>query len=143
MGFLVLTRRIGEKIMIGDDVTITVIDNRGGVVRLAIRAPKKLDVWRQEIYDRIACEKAHAKLKAQAEARPPAPPTLPEYGEVPHEYGPSARGHGDPQCVWCQGTVQANAMTSPDHCQSRAELDSRFDRKGKTSKRLQSDDSGV
>lgn len=47
---LVLTRRSGESVMIGDDVVITVLEVRGDVVRLGIRAPREVQVHREEIY---------------------------------------------------------------------------------------------
>jgi carbon storage regulator len=47
---LVLTRRSGESVMIGDDVVITVLEVRGDVIRLGIRAPRDIQVHREEIY---------------------------------------------------------------------------------------------
>ena len=47
---LVLTRRPGESIMIGDDVVVTVLDVRGDVVRLGIKAPRSVQVHREEVY---------------------------------------------------------------------------------------------
>jgi carbon storage regulator len=47
---LVLTRRPGESVMIGDDVVITVLDVRGDVVRLGIKAPRSVQVHREEVY---------------------------------------------------------------------------------------------
>jgi carbon storage regulator len=47
---LVLTRRPGESVMIGDDVVITVLDVRGDVVRLGIEAPRSVQVHREEVY---------------------------------------------------------------------------------------------
>jgi carbon storage regulator len=47
---LVLTRRAGESVMIGDDVVITVLDVRGDVIRLGIKAPRSIQVHREEIY---------------------------------------------------------------------------------------------
>jgi carbon storage regulator len=47
---LVLTRRAGESVMIGDDVVITVLEARGDVIRLGIRAPKDVRVHREEVY---------------------------------------------------------------------------------------------
>ena len=47
---LVLTRRSGESVMIGDDVVITVLEVRGDVIRLGIRAPREVQVHREEIY---------------------------------------------------------------------------------------------
>lgn len=49
---LVLTRRVGESIQIGDDVTITVVEQKGGHIRLGIEAPQTIDIKRGELLDR-------------------------------------------------------------------------------------------
>lgn len=54
---LILTRKIGETIMIGDDVTITVLGVQGGQVRIGVAAPRDVEVHREEIYERIQKEK--------------------------------------------------------------------------------------
>lgn len=56
---LILTRRISESIIIGDDVKITVLGVKGNQVRLGIDAPKDVSVHREEIYDRIRQEGNH------------------------------------------------------------------------------------
>lgn len=57
---LVLTRKIGEGIVIDDDVTITVVEVKGGNVRIGIDAPKDKKIYRQEIFDRIVEENRDA-----------------------------------------------------------------------------------
>ncbi len=57
---LVLTRKTGEGIIIGDDITIKVIEMKGGGVRIGIDAPKTKKIYRQEVYDRIIEENKQA-----------------------------------------------------------------------------------
>ena len=63
---LILTRRIGETVMIGDDVTVTVLRVKGNQVRLGVNAPKSVSVQREEIFHRIKHEGAQT---AQSEHR--------------------------------------------------------------------------
>jgi carbon storage regulator len=53
---LILTRRVGETVMIGDEVTVTVLGVKGNQVRIGVNAPKDVAVHREEIYDRIKRE---------------------------------------------------------------------------------------
>lgn len=57
---LVLTRKTGEGIIIGDDIRITVIELKGGGVRIGIDAPREMKVHRQEVFDRIKQENKEA-----------------------------------------------------------------------------------
>jgi carbon storage regulator len=55
-GFLILTRRIGETLMIGDDVSVTVLGVKGNQCRIGVNAPKEVAVHREEIWQRIKDE---------------------------------------------------------------------------------------
>lgn len=56
---LILTRRVGETVMIGDNVTVTVLGVKGNQVRLGVNAPRDVSVHREEIYERIKREHEH------------------------------------------------------------------------------------
>ena len=68
---LILTRRTGESVMIGDEVTVTVLGVKGNQVRLGITAPKTIPVHREEIYDRI-----HAGIPASGRTLEPQIPLV-------------------------------------------------------------------
>jgi len=53
---LILSRKVNEKIIIGDDITVSIIEVRGEQVRIGIDAPKKVKVFRQEVFDAIKAE---------------------------------------------------------------------------------------
>jgi len=72
---LILTRRIGETIRIGHEVSVTVLDIRGNQIRLGVLAPKSMSVHREEVFRRIAAE----EHSAQGGMFPPA--------AIPHEEG--------------------------------------------------------
>lgn len=59
---LVLTRKLGETIVIGDDIVIKVVDIHGKQIRLGIEAPTEISIFRGEIYDRIQEENRKAML---------------------------------------------------------------------------------
>ena len=63
---LILTRRVGETLMIGDDVTVTVLGVKGNQVRIGINAPKDVSVHREEIYERIKAEQAGGSVPSGA-----------------------------------------------------------------------------
>ncbi|MEN8207496.1 MAG: carbon storage regulator CsrA [Pseudomonadota bacterium] len=58
---LILTRRVGETLMIGDEVTVTVLGVKGNQVRIGVNAPRDVAVHREEIYDRIKSEQEQKK----------------------------------------------------------------------------------
>lgn len=54
---LILTRRVGETLIIGEDVTVTVLGIKGNQVRIGVKAPKDVSVHREEIFERIRVER--------------------------------------------------------------------------------------
>ncbi|HSZ58486.1 MAG TPA: carbon storage regulator CsrA [Tepidisphaeraceae bacterium] len=76
---LVLSRQRDEKIMIGDDITITIVDIRGDKVRLGIEAPKHLPVHRLEVYLEIQREERQRQRdeRQQQSSAPPTPADAP------------------------------------------------------------------
>ena len=58
---LILTRRVGETLMIGDEVTVTVLGVKGNQVRIGVNAPRDVSVHREEIYDRIKRENGNVE----------------------------------------------------------------------------------
>ena len=59
---LILTRRVGETLMIGNEVTVTVLGVKGNQVRIGVNAPKDVAVHREEIFERIKREEDHDSL---------------------------------------------------------------------------------
>ena len=63
---LVLTRRPGESIVVGQDIVITVIEIKGGQVRIGIDAPREIDVYREEIYEQVRQENIASVANVEA-----------------------------------------------------------------------------
>ena len=70
---LILTRRVAETVMIGDEVTITVLGVKGNQVRIGINAPKSVSVHREEIYERIRRERQQGNRGQSERLRPTHP----------------------------------------------------------------------
>lgn len=64
---LILTRRIGETLMVGDNVSITVLGVKGNQVRIGVNAPKEVAVHREEIFQRIQREKGQGGTTTQTD----------------------------------------------------------------------------
>ena len=59
---LILTRRVGEKLMIGDDISVTILGVKGNQVRVGVHAPGDVAIHREEIYDRVCRERGTERL---------------------------------------------------------------------------------
>lgn len=67
---LILTRRVGEALMVGHEVKLTVLGVKGNQVRIGVNAPKHIAVHREEIYDRIQREQAQGQPQSPSEDLP-------------------------------------------------------------------------
>ena len=76
---LILTRRTGETVMIGNEVTLTVLGVKGNQVHIGINAPKNVPVHREEIYERIKRELAGGEVNGNVQDDPPAAPRKAEF----------------------------------------------------------------
>jgi carbon storage regulator len=71
---LTISRRVGERILIGDGIVIEVVEVSGGSIRLGITAPKELRIYREELWERVKAEnEASARADFSAPAVPPDP----------------------------------------------------------------------
>jgi carbon storage regulator len=80
---LVLTRRAGESVMIGDDVVITVLETRGDVVRIGINAPRDVQVHREEVYQDLQAANREAASPDEDAVRAVTELLRPAIGEPP------------------------------------------------------------
>jgi len=86
---LILTRRPGERVVIGDEILVTVMGVSGHTVRLGIAAPAGVPIYREEIWLAVR-EENRAAAAANVEALPSTPPQAPQKGA-----GEERRRHGD------------------------------------------------
>jgi carbon storage regulator len=94
---LLLTRKLGENIRIGDDVKITIVEVKGNHVKLGIDAPPSVKVHREEIYERIQQEnrRAQAALQGGSGGSPPAGTESPATGPSPTPAAGQSPAPGD------------------------------------------------
>jgi carbon storage regulator len=71
---LMMTRRAGQKIILGDDIVVEVVEVAGNTVRLGVSAPRSLPVYREEIWTAVRAENEAAAAARDLPQAPPAPP---------------------------------------------------------------------
>lgn len=92
---LILTRRVGETLMVGDEVSVTVLGVKGNQVRIGVNAPKDIAVHREEIYQRILHEKSYGTGHESGYEKPQETGFNPQrYSPSPQEYGQTTQGFG-------------------------------------------------
>ncbi len=74
---LIITRRPGERIVLGDDIVVTVMEISGQTARIGIAAPRALPVYREEIWEAVKAEN-QAAASVDPDALPPVPPAAPD-----------------------------------------------------------------
>jgi len=90
---LILTRRPGERVVIGDEILVTVMGVSGHTVRLGIAAPEGVPIYREEIWEAVREEnRAAAAAAADVEALPQAPEQPQAQGQVPADPAPAGDG---------------------------------------------------
>ena len=72
---LILTRRVGESLMIGDEINVTILGVKGNQVRIGVNAPRNVAVHREEIYQRIQKERSDEATNSEAVTVPQHPET--------------------------------------------------------------------
>ncbi|BCX88211.1 carbon storage regulator [Methylomarinovum tepidoasis] len=82
---LILTRRVGETLVIGDNITVTVLGVKGNQVRIGVNAPRDVAVHREEIYERIKREQGS---EAAVQQSPSSEPETPDVDSSDLEAGP-------------------------------------------------------